>query len=334
MIVLLLFLNGHKNIVRMHGSMQSPVTDMPAGWATVHRTTTVQSATLTVTQAAITGSALTATTTTTAVAGAGAAADGRGDAVPAAAGSGTHATSSGGGGGISHLLGDLQHSVHAILAAGGWKPGAQLTRAQLAAAAAAAMPDGDRDIELHPHKVAAVVGRAKAAQQLAALAQQHGLPAAGVAAAAGAAAGGDAQTSAETYAVSAACVAAGPALTADSLGQCCKHATCTACTAALTGMLRRACTAGAAARLCSLRTPTSQAAPQAAPTPAAPQQRWCCWPGAAARPCRAAWMAWWRCTAGPAQTCARRFTCMLGSTATMHSCGRQQQRTRTTRSAP
>eukprot|EP00775_Hariotina_reticulata_P009233 gene9233-9398_t len=53
------------------------------------------------------------------------------------------------------MLGDLQQGMHALLTSG-WKPGSKLTRAQLAAAAAASMQDEGRDIELHPSKVADV----------------------------------------------------------------------------------------------------------------------------------------------------------------------------------
>jgi hypothetical protein len=74
------------------------------------------------------------------------------------------------------MLGDLQHSLHAMLAAhAGWKPGSKITRAQLAAAAAASVPEEGRDIELNAHKVAQVVGGAKVKQQLQQQLAQQGL---------------------------------------------------------------------------------------------------------------------------------------------------------------
>lgn len=74
------------------------------------------------------------------------------------------------------MLGDLQQGLHAMLAAHtGWKPGSKVTRAQLAAAAAAAVPEEGRDIELSAHRVAQVVGGAKVKQQLQQQLAQQGL---------------------------------------------------------------------------------------------------------------------------------------------------------------
>jgi hypothetical protein len=154
--VLLIFLAGHNSIVRMHGAMQSPVLEQAAGWALLHKTTTVQSATVTISGSAITGSALTATTTETSTTAAAQAAAAAAAAQPAGMKSS-----------LAHMLGDLQHSLHALLAShAGWKPGSKITRAQLAAAAAASVPEEGRDIELNAHRVAQVVGGAKVKQQL------------------------------------------------------------------------------------------------------------------------------------------------------------------------
>ncbi|WIA08825.1 hypothetical protein OEZ85_008247 [Tetradesmus obliquus] len=54
-------------------------------------------------------------------------------------------------------------------------PGSKVTRAQLAAAAAAAVPEEGRDIELSAHRVAQVVGGAKVKQQLQQQLAQQGL---------------------------------------------------------------------------------------------------------------------------------------------------------------
>lgn len=173
--VMVLFWMGHSSVMRMHTAMHSPSMEQPAGWATLHKTTTVQSATVTISGSEITGSALTATTTETQAAGTAAdsissqqaASQATAVATAAAANSSSRLTSS-----LAHMLGDLQHSLHAMLTAhAGWKPGDKITRAQLAAAAAASVPDDGRDIELHAHKVAEVVGGAKVAQQLQRLAQ-------------------------------------------------------------------------------------------------------------------------------------------------------------------
>jgi hypothetical protein len=189
--VAVLFWAGHTSMQRMHGAMQSPyVEQAPPGWALTHKTTTLQSATVTISkgETAITGSALTATTTTTT---GGAAADAhtlestnqQAAAAAAAAGAAAAVVNVGVSGihgmgnehqkvSFGNMLGDLQQGLHALMIPG-WRPGSKLTRAQLAAAAAASMQDEGRDIELHPNKVAAVVNRATLAQQqLQALTQQ------------------------------------------------------------------------------------------------------------------------------------------------------------------
>lgn len=176
--------------------------EQPAGWATLHKTTTVQSATVTITGSEITGSALTATTTELRATGTVAETTGPEQAASHAAATADAVAAtqnnSSFSGSLTHMLGDLQHSLHTLLTVhAGWKPGSKITRAQLAAVAAASMPNEDRDIELHSHKVAQVVGKAKAAQQLQRLAQG------GAPATASAADGAqDEPTSAEAFAVS------------------------------------------------------------------------------------------------------------------------------------
>lgn len=172
--VLIVFCAGHNSMVRMHGAMQSPTLERPAGWATLHRTTTVQSATVTIKGSEITGSALTATATETSNTGATAAAGhSSGSSRQHAAVAGAAAAPVGMKSNLAHMLGDLQRSLQVLLAAhAGWKPGDNISRAQLAAAAAASMPDEDRDIELSSGKVAQVVGSAKVHQQLQLLQEQ------------------------------------------------------------------------------------------------------------------------------------------------------------------
>lgn len=196
--IIILFWVGHSSMMRMHTAMYAPSMEQPAGWATLHKTTTVQSATVTISGSEITGSALTATTTETQAAGtASNTAKSQQAASQATATAGAAEASNTGSSftsNLSHMLGDLQHSLHAMLTAhAGWKPGDKITRAQLAAAAAASMPDAGRDIELHAQKVAEVVGGARVAHQLQKLAQG------GVAAVADG--GQDEPTSAEAFAV-------------------------------------------------------------------------------------------------------------------------------------
>lgn len=219
-IVAVLFWVGHTSMQRMQRAMQSPLLEQPPpGWALTHKTTTLQSATVTISkgETAITGSALTATTTTTT----GAAAEQSNSlhstnqqaaAAAAAAGVAAAAVNAAGVSGLpditndhqkasfGSILGDLQQGMHALLTSG-WKPGSKLTRAQLAAAAAASMQDEGRDIELHPSKVADVVNRAKAQQQLQALTKQPLSNTAGAAVAAEATNTAQ-EHSAEAYAVS------------------------------------------------------------------------------------------------------------------------------------
>lgn len=153
-------------MMRIHTSLHSPILEQAAGWAALHRTTTVQSATVSISGSHITGSALTATTTELQTTGQGsagqqAAAQAASAVVAAAAATNSsHRTSHS----LASMLGDLQHSLYTMLAL--HSAGGKISRAQLAAAAAASMPDEGRDIELHPHKVAQVVDRARVVQQL------------------------------------------------------------------------------------------------------------------------------------------------------------------------